>query len=107
MVTDKEIKELTRLVVDTVQPRSLYLFGSYATGAQGPDSDVDFLIVMPDRTKKVQEVIAGIRKEMGWNKYPFAIDFVVEYADKFDRFSDVPHSFIGNIVKTGKLLYAS
>lgn len=42
---------LTRLVariVDVFEPEAVWLFGSRARGDAGPDSDYDFLVVVPD-----------------------------------------------------------
>lgn len=52
MVTQKQIKEATSIIVDALQPQKVYLFGSYAKGNATETSDLDLLIVMPDRTKK-------------------------------------------------------
>jgi len=43
------ITEMTRRLVDCYQVR-IYLFGSEARGDAGPDSDLDFLVVVPDDT---------------------------------------------------------
>ncbi len=42
------ISEITKRVVESVQPLRIVLFGSAARGDMGPDSDLDLLIVMPD-----------------------------------------------------------
>lgn len=106
MVTEKDIQKITDQIVTAVSPQRVYLFGSYATGKQNADSDLDFLIVMPDRSKKKYETAESIEKNIQLAQ-PFAKDLIIEYADKFDRFRHIPYSFIGHIVKTGKLLYES
>jgi predicted nucleotidyltransferase len=106
MVTEEEIRDITTAIVEAVHPRSVYLFGSYATGKQHPGSDLDFLIVMPDRSKKKYEIAEEVEKRTKTAK-AVAKDLVVEYADYFDRFSGISYSFIGHIVKTGRLLYES
>jgi predicted nucleotidyltransferase len=44
------IDEMTRRLVDFYHPVRIYLFGSEARGEAGPDSDLDFLVVVPDDT---------------------------------------------------------
>ena len=42
------IEEITRRLVEFYQPVRIYLFGSEARGDGGPDSDLDFCVVLPD-----------------------------------------------------------
>jgi UTP:GlnB (protein PII) uridylyltransferase len=44
------IQEITRRLVAFYQPVKIYLFGSVARGESGPDSDLDFCVVVPDET---------------------------------------------------------
>ena len=106
MVTQKEIQSITQKIVSVVKPQRVYLFGSYALGKQHPESDLDFLIVMPDRTKKKHEVVDLIQKKIRSDS-DCSKDLIVDYIDNFNRFSNIPYSFIGHIVKTGVLLYES
>jgi predicted nucleotidyltransferase len=47
------LREITDKIVGKYQPRMIVLFGSYAWGEPGPDSDVDLLIVKDtDNTRK-------------------------------------------------------
>src|ERR1039457_1004469 len=48
MTQDQAIAEITRRLVDYYQPERIYLFGSAARGDGGPDSDLDFCVVLPD-----------------------------------------------------------
>ena len=85
MVTQKQIQEITNIIVDTVHPQKIYLFGSYAKGNAAETSDIDFLIVMPDRTKKKYQVVEEIEKKTR-NLLPVPKDMVVDYLDKYNRF---------------------
>lgn len=46
MVTFEQIRELADRIVHQFQPDRIILFGSYAYGRPGPDSDVDLLVIM-------------------------------------------------------------
>src|ERR1039457_6064629 len=50
MTKQETIDEIVRRLVDFYQPVRIYLFGSEARGDSGPDSDFDFLVVVPDAT---------------------------------------------------------
>ena len=106
MVTQEQIQEITNIIVDTVHPQKVYLFGSYAKGNATETSDIDFLIVMLDRTKKKYQVVEEIEKKIR-NTLPVSKDVVIDYADRYNRFHSIPYSFIGHIVSTGILLYES
>ena len=106
MATTEEIQKITDAIVQTVNPMKVYLFGSYVTGEATPKSDLDFLVIMPDHTKKKYEVAGMIEKSTRELSH-ITKDLIIDYADKYERFASVPYSFIGHIVKTGKLLYAS
>jgi len=48
MTQDQAIEEITRRLVDYYHPERIYLFGSATRGDGGPDSDLDFCVVLPD-----------------------------------------------------------
>jgi predicted nucleotidyltransferase len=48
MTRNQAIVEITRRLVDYYQPERIYLFGSAARGDGGPDSDLDFYVILPD-----------------------------------------------------------
>ena len=50
MVQNPEIQKLIDQIVELVDPIEIILFGSYARGDPGPDSDIDLMVVMPDGT---------------------------------------------------------
>lgn len=106
MITQNEIQKITDQIVSAVSPQRVYLFGSYASGKQNEDSDLDFLIVMPDDSKKKYEIVDTIQKRIRLMGH-LSKDVIIEYADKFNRFQNIPYSFVGHIVKTGVLLYES
>ena len=48
MTQYQAIAEITRRLVDYYHPARIYLFGSAACRDGGPDSDLDFCMVLPD-----------------------------------------------------------
>src|ERR687892_389378 len=45
---DRALAEILRRLVEAYQPERVYLFGSKARGDEGPDSDYDLMVVVPD-----------------------------------------------------------
>ena len=103
MTRDQAIAEITRRLVDYYHPERIYLFGSVARGDDGPDSDLDFCVVLPDdvpeslRRPGVQRALWGVGA---------AADVVRLPATDFDwRAAHVKASLPATIVREGRLIY--
>ncbi len=55
MVDFKDIQALADRIVKQFNPERIILFGSYAVGTAGPDSDVDLLVVLPFEGKNFRK----------------------------------------------------
>jgi predicted nucleotidyltransferase len=102
LTRQEAIAEITRQLVEYYRPVRVYLFGSEARGDAGPDSDLDFLVVVPDdtseevmRSGEVYSRVAGLnvsRNIIPWRLEDFEI-----------RASYVPTSLPATVVREGKL----
>ena len=63
MVDMKAIQDLADRIARQFDPEKIILFGSHATGASGPDSDVDLLVVA-SHGGKGWEMAAAIRTRL-------------------------------------------
>ncbi len=106
MILNEQIELATKKIVDALHPQKIYLFGSYASGNFKENSDIDFLVIMPNRLKKKYDIVDEIEKELR-DILPISKDIVVDFSDRYNKFRSLPYSFIGHIVNTGKLLYES
>lgn len=101
--TNKQIiEEMVRKITKRFHPLKILLFGSYARGTQGPDSDVDLLIVMPvkgSKRKKTVEIY-GLLAGMGLPK-----DIVVVTPEEFETYADVTGTIVRTARREGKVLY--
>ncbi|PSO87519.1 MAG: hypothetical protein BRC46_08540 [Cyanobacteria bacterium QS_6_48_18] len=50
-LSDELLAEITSRLVATLNPESIYLFGSHAWGTPHGDSDVDLYVIISDRLK--------------------------------------------------------
>ncbi|MBF0518473.1 MAG: nucleotidyltransferase domain-containing protein [Nitrospirae bacterium] len=106
ILTDEMLKEITREIVDAVNPVKVILFGSYATGNAGPNSDLDFLIVEelpfgPDRSRK--EEMMMLWKLLG--KFRIAKDILVYSTDEVNKWQTARNHIIHQALKKGRVLY--
>ncbi len=104
MTRDEAIAEITRRVVEYFQPERIYLFGSVARGDDGPDGDLDFLVVVPDDIAAEKLRPGGARRAV--RETGFAKDIVPWRRTDFEaRASWVKASLPATVIREGKLLY--
>ena len=61
----KDLDAITRAIAESVPVEEIYLFGSYAYGTPGKDSDIDlYLVFKDDMTMREFEALAAARKVM-------------------------------------------
>ena len=108
MIATKEtINNAVEFIKEKVSPEKIYLFGSYANGTQGENSDLDFLIIkntdMPRYKRALPLYSLDKTKKIGMS---IGIDFLVYTPSEFDIQKREQNSIIGEVLRTGKLLYA-
>lgn len=62
MVTEAQIQEIVRRIVEGYAPDRIILFGSYAYGTPTEDSDLDLLVVKADDERMKIERIVEVRR---------------------------------------------
>ncbi len=100
---NEEIMQMKDRIVSQLSPLQVYLFGSYAYGTPGPDSDYDFYIVVDDQhtdwhaqTVKAYKAIRSIRTK--------PVDILVGTKSSFEKRK--AHSSIEReVAQNGVLLY--
>lgn len=95
--------EVVGRVVDRVDPLRVILFGSRARGDDGPHSDVDLLVVMPDGIEDERRVTVEIRRIL--RDMPVAKDIVVTTPEEIERRGDLVGTVLRPALREGKVLY--
>lgn len=98
------LKETIKRILSVVKPRRVILFGSAARGEMHPDSDLDFLVVIPSgihRRKTAQKIYRNL---IGVG---FAADIIVVTEDDIEKFKDNIGMVIKPALKEGRILYAA
>lgn len=100
--TQEIIQEMVRRIVAKFDPLQIILFGSYARGTAGPDSDVDLLVVMPiDSSHKEKNLEISVELHaMGLAK-----DVFVVTPEEVRKYRDIVGTIIKTAVHEGKVLY--
>jgi predicted nucleotidyltransferase len=96
----KEIAMIAETIADHFAPEKIILFGSYAYGTPGEDSDLDLLVVLPFRGKSVYKAI----DIMDAVKPTIPIDFIVRTPEQMQLRLKQKDFFLSRILKQGKVL---
>ena len=102
--TKQAINLLVKRIVEEVHPLRVLLFGSAARGVMTPESDIDFLVVMPDGThkRKTAQLLYTKLCNIG---LPF--DLVVATPTELRRYADSPGLIYSEILNQSEEVYAA
>ncbi len=100
---DPVILKIAEKIAREYQPEKIILFGSYAWGTPGPDSDVDLLVVKESREPRFDR---GLDLHALFYPRNVSMDLLVytprELRDAIERKRNL---FLENIVQRGRILY--
>jgi len=102
VIAEHDIREAARRIGVAADAHRVILFGSYARGQAGENSDVDLLVVAESdlpRFKRSRELYKLFRP------YPFAMDLLVYTPQEVERGKRSPLSFVSAVLRNGKTLY--
>ena len=108
MITTEQIDLIKDVIVKTMQPEKIYLFGSYANGTANEDSDLDILIEV--QKTELSSVHRSTEVSLNFNKYKelhFPKDIFVYTTPEVEKFSNNKYSFLSSILKNSQLIYES
>ncbi len=101
MVDEGSIQGLAERIVQEFDPERVILFGSYAYGTPGEDSDVDLLVVLPFEGKNMWKSLE-ILNRVNPN---FSVDLLARRPDDVARRYQEGDPLIREAIDKGKSLY--
>lgn len=102
---NQAVEEAVRRLVEFYKPERIYLFGSAARGDAGPDSDLDFLVVVSDDCPQEVRLSGAIYQALRGMHVP--IDVVPWRRSDFVGRQCVKASLPATVVREGKLVYVA
>lgn len=96
------IKYLAGRIAIKARPEKIILFGSYAHGKPGPDSDIDILVVLDKPQEKTRRYDL-VDKAVGDHLYP--LDILVRNQKELAQRISLKDSFFMDIINKGLVLY--
>ncbi|MFQ5720663.1 MAG: nucleotidyltransferase domain-containing protein [Acidobacteriota bacterium] len=102
---DSSLNQIVERLKRAYDPERIYLFGSKARGDDGPDSDLDILVVVQDDTPRERR---GSRLAyQALRGTGVAADILVWTRAYFESRRHLKASLSSTIVSEGRLLYAA
>ena len=98
----KVLNEVKSRIVPQFQPQRIILFGSYANGVPGPDSDIDLLIVM-DVDGSTRQKANEIDMLMSDRRIP--MDFIVITPEQYEQQKNMVGTFVRQIEREGMVIH--
>ncbi|MGH2709535.1 MAG: nucleotidyltransferase domain-containing protein, partial [Actinomycetota bacterium] len=105
LARDPPLAEIIRRLIEAYQPLRIYLFGSKARGDEGPDSDYDLLVVVPDDASSERRD-SRLAYEALWGTGT-AADVLVCTNSYFEARRHLRASLPGTVLREGKQLHAA
>jgi predicted nucleotidyltransferase len=94
---------MVRRIVERFDPERIILFGSYARGDAGPDSDVDLLVVMHVEGSRREK---GVEIGVALHDIRLPKDIIVTTPGDFEWRKEVVGTIERLAAREGKVLYA-
>ena len=97
------MQAITRLIVERFDPEKVILFGSYARGEAGVQSDLDLLVVLrtdaaqPRRGNPIRRAIA--------EHFVLPVDVIVRSPELLAEHGTDPQSVLYKVLAEGEVLY--
>ena len=101
MIEMRTIYEFCERIVQLFHPHKIVLFGSYAYGKPGADSDVDLLVILPFEGRGAQksaEILNRVDPR-------FPVDLLVRTPEQIQERLELGDFFMQEIIEKGEVLY--
>jgi len=103
MVTEEQIAEAAKILIQEARPDRIILFGSYARGNPRPDSDVDLLVVEAS-VQDPRAEMARLRRALSPLRIP--VDVLVTSRERVtSSWAGFPGSYLYDALREGRVLY--
>jgi predicted nucleotidyltransferase len=104
--SNADIQRVVDLVVETVRPERVVLFGSAARGEAQDGSDVDMMVVVADGSNELA-IAKQLYLELGRRRVGVGVDFVVTTSTRFERQKARFWSVFHDVARDGRELYVA
>jgi predicted nucleotidyltransferase len=102
-VDENLLDQIKDIIVSSINPQKIILFGSHAYGNPHKGSDIDILVVVDQLYGSRREMRIKIRRLL--RKYLIAKDIIIATVEDLEEWKNVPQAFLTQIAEKGRVLY--
>ncbi len=102
-VDEDLLDQIKEIIVSSINPQKIILFGSHAYGNPHKGSDIDILVVVDQLYGSRREMRIKIRRLL--RKYLIAKDIIIATVEDLEEWENVPQAFLTQIIEKGRVLY--
>jgi hypothetical protein len=102
LIAPEVIDAVVNVIAHNVHPEKIILFGSYAQGNPGPDSDLDILVVMNSDLPRYKR---SSRIRLLFNPQPCPMDILVYTPQEVAYWNGTVNHIITEALETGRVCY--
>jgi uncharacterized protein len=99
---DGLIDEVTRRLADAVPGSKVVLFGSWARGDEGPDSDLDLLVIEPTEVESPRAESSRLRRKL--RGLGVSLDLIVVSVRYAQEWEDFEGTLVNEALSEGRVL---
>ncbi|NIM12215.1 MAG: nucleotidyltransferase domain-containing protein [Candidatus Aminicenantes bacterium] len=103
-IKDKELAKIVNVIVSTIFPQKIFLFGSRAMSKSNKRSDYDIFVLVKNG-KNTREMEKELYYLMAKEGIGIPVDLIVETEEEFERLKDNQYLIYNQVDKYGKAIY--
>ena len=100
------IESIVNKLMREYKPQKVILFGSYAYGVPGSDSDIDLLIIKETEERVIDRWVS-VRRILSDPKRMVPLEAIVLTPEELSQRLSIGDRFLAEIMEKGKVLYAA
>jgi predicted nucleotidyltransferase len=104
MIQDKKLEKIKNIIVETVHPDKIILFGSRAKGTNREDSDYD-IFILKNGIENERVVTRAVNKALFRSHVYDEIDLIAANPEKFKKHKDNKYLVYKDIYDQGIAIY--
>ena len=105
MYSKQDFEKILDAILAEVKPARIMLFGSYATGNQTQDSDIDIIVLTQEELSRRNKLNLLTRIEKRFLQLNYPIDLVLKSLKQFEGYKSYPGTLNYDVNRDGKILW--
>ncbi|MCD4818169.1 MAG: nucleotidyltransferase domain-containing protein [Candidatus Cloacimonetes bacterium] len=105
MYSKNDIDIIKKTILKEIEPYQIVLFGSYATGKQNDESDIDLMILMKEKITRKNKLDILFRIEKRFLKLKYDIDIILKNWAEFNKYKKYIGTINYDVSREGKIIW--